>query len=497
MADDFRPGMSRSRAPWLYRFVRNRRAQAEPLGAILVLSLVVVSTALIVTFGATAIGDVQSQSDLNRAENTMTLLDSRLSTVALSGSKSQRVEMPGSRGEYTVDEDAGTIRLVHRNYTGTDDHTIMSNTSLGAITYRNGDASVAYQGGGVWRKYEDGSTKMVSPPEFHYREGSLTFPLIRIRGDSSTGGATTVVASSSDDGTMVYPRDETYPSGKAYDNPVENGTVEAIIHSEYAKAWGEYFSTRTDGEVRYPSEDVVAVELISIGVLGDFQMPPEGQGISIAGMESGHSLEDFSFTIRPQDTEESSFSNLDWSMYAEKGQQQFEIHVGGSSHDCDEYVELSLYYSDDGGETHHGWFTDDYLKTECGEVNGNPADGDEIWVDVDLTPPNGTASLNYEKVKNKNVHFSSGSKTLATDATFDEHPDDPGVTYAENDDEDLTLLTRHYFALMGPGFDLVVDDQNSAGIGESASSGYIYYGGNGEVVTYLHVTKHNVTATVN
>lgn len=490
--------MARSRVPRLYRFVRDRTAQAEPIGVVLVIGLVLASTTVVVAFGSAAIGDVQSRSELDRAENGMTLLDSRLSTVALGDSETQSVDLPTTSGGYTVDPDAGTIRIVHRNYDGSNDATLVPNTSLGAIVYRSDGASIAYQGGGVWRSYEDGSTRMVSPPEFHYRQGTLTFPLVRIEGSGGATGTATVTARSAGRGASVYPDEATYPNGKNYSNPVEDGTVEVIIDSEYAEAWGSYFSTRTDGNVSYPGPNTVAVELITIGTLGDFQMPPETQGLTVRGMDSGHSLQDFSFTIRPQDTEESSFANLDWSLYARQGQRQFEIHVGGNGvNDCNEDVALSLYYSDDGGDTHHGWYSDDYLETKCGEVNGKPADGDEIWVDVDLTPPNGTASMNYEKVKNDNVHFKSGSKTLASDATFDDHPPDPGVTYTSGSDEDLPVLTRHYFAKMGPGFDLVVADQNNAGIGESGSAGYIYYGGNGRVVTYLHITNHNVTAQVN
>jgi hypothetical protein len=490
----------RSRLPGLRRFVRERSGQAEPLGVILILGLVLVSTTAVVAFGSAAIGDVQSRSELDRAENGMTLLDSRLSTVALGDSESQRVDLPTTNGGYTVDPDAGTIRIVHRNYDGTNDMTLVPTTSLGAITYRSNGESIAYQGGGVWRSYEDGSAKMVSPPEFHYRKGTLTFPLVRINGSGSATGQATVSARSSGHGTAVYPDDETYPNGDSYANPVENGTVEVIIESEYAEAWGSYFSERTDGNVSYPGPNTVAIEVISIGTLGNFQMPPETQGITIRGMDSGHSLDDFRFRIRPQDTEESSFANLDWSLYAQQGQQQFEIHVGGNGvNDCGEDVALAIYYSDDGGNTHHGWYSDDYLETKCGEVNGKPADGDEIWVDVDLTPEDGT-SMNFEKVKNDMTHFKSGSKTLAGDANFDDHPADSShgpYPYTAGDTEELTFLTRHYFARIGPSFDLVVADGNNAGIGESASSGYIYYGGNGKVVTYLHITEHNVTASVN
>ncbi|MFB6109062.1 MAG: hypothetical protein ABEJ82_09545 [Haloplanus sp.] len=489
--------MSRSRAPWLYRVVAERNAQAEPIGVVLVLGIVVVSTTAVVVLGASALSDVQSRSALDRAENGMTLLDSRASTVALGDAESQTVDLPTSSGRYEVDPTAGRIRIEHKNYDDAgSNETILPWTNLGAVVYHNGDQTIAYQGGGVWRSYGDGESRMVSPPEFHYRHATLTLPIVSVEGSGS--GRTDVQVSEGDRGVPVYPNVSAgYPNGDAYDNPVSNGTVVITVESQYAHAWGDYFSTRTAGNVSYPAPNTVSVEVISIGTLGAFQMPQETKSITVRGMDSGHSLNDFSFTLRPQDTESSSFSNLDWSLYAQKGQQLFEMHIEASTSSCGAPVALAIYYSDDGGDTHQGWYDSDAFTTTCGEINGKPADGDEIWVDVDLVPANNSNSMNYQKVENDMVEFKSGPKNLDPNARFDQHlPADPDVHYDPGDNEDLALITRHYFAMMGPNFDPTVADANSAGVGEAASHGYIDYDGSGKVVTYLHVTRNNVTATV-
>ncbi|MFC7194689.1 hypothetical protein ACFQL4_08535 [Halosimplex aquaticum] len=49
-----------------------------------------------------------------------------------------------------------------------DETKTLTNVTLGAVRYENGDHDIAYQGGGVWKGTEAGTT-MLSPPEFHFR----------------------------------------------------------------------------------------------------------------------------------------------------------------------------------------------------------------------------------------------------------------------------------------------------------------------------------------
>jgi hypothetical protein len=219
-----------------------RRAQAEPLAVILLVGLTVVGAGTIVVFGSQALDDSTASVDVGQAEHALTQLDSKASLVAHGASDTQRVRLTrNSRGDIAIDEDAGrmTVRIVNGTH---GDETIM-NESLGAVSYDRGRTTLAYQGGGVWRADGDGNgSAMVSPPEFHYRDGTLTLPLVRLRGDHVSGRSVRV--------TQAGPTDGRYPNATR-SNPLTKGTVFVTVRSRYYRAWGTFFAERTSGNVSY------------------------------------------------------------------------------------------------------------------------------------------------------------------------------------------------------------------------------------------------------
>ncbi|MBX0303651.1 DUF7289 family protein [Haloarcula salinisoli] len=225
---------------------RQPRAQSGPLGFLLVFALVIAATTLIVALGAGAIGGTQETLDEERAEKAMTQFDSQAALVALGNSQVQRVDLSSGRANsYQVEDDAGRMTLSYTNQTNGNETTIFSKP-MGRIRYQtdNGD-NIAYQGGGVWRSDGNGNAVMVSPPEFHYRDATLTLPLVTV-GSSGTIGDRAVISNAK---TTRY-----FPNGtrnSAYRNPLENARVEVSVTSDYYRAWGEYFETRTDGQVEF------------------------------------------------------------------------------------------------------------------------------------------------------------------------------------------------------------------------------------------------------
>ncbi|MFC6757652.1 hypothetical protein ACFQER_14540 [Halomicroarcula sp. GCM10025894] len=212
---------------------RQPRAQAGPLGFLLVFALVIAATTLIVALGSGAIGGTQETLDEERAEKAMTQLDSQAALVALGNSQVQRVDLSSGRANsYDVEADAGRMTLSYTNQTNGNETTIFSER-MGRIRYQtdNGD-TIAYQGGGVWRSDGNGNAVMVSPPEFHYRDATLTLPLVTV-GSSGTIGDRAVISNAQ---TTRY-----FPNGtknSAYSNPLENARVEVSVTSEYYRAWG-------------------------------------------------------------------------------------------------------------------------------------------------------------------------------------------------------------------------------------------------------------------
>ncbi|WP_224269565.1 DUF7289 family protein [Haloprofundus salinisoli] len=475
---------------------RGDRAQSELIGVVLLFGLVVAGTAAVVALGGVAIDDAKSHSEFDRAEQVMTLFDSKAATVALGDSEVKTVSLGRSGGQYVVDESSGRLTIVHENYDGAGSDETLYDEPLGAVVYHAADGgTIAYQGGGVWSAPADGGATMVSPPEFHYRDGTLTLPVVRATGTSTTSGASSARIKAQSRGDRVYPDSsatygEDEDGARRYVNPVENGRVVVKVQSEYYRAWAEFFRSRTEGEVEvYPGTQTATVALVTLGTNGDFRMPAERGSIDVRGMAE-HTLDDFSIALRPDDSDSANFNNLQWSLAAEEGDQQFEIHLRktGSS-GCDIAISTSVYYSDDGGDTYHGWYDDDAFTTHCEDLDG---DGDnEVLLDADFVD-NG-ASLTYKKLqKSELMHFKPGE--LRESVTFDEHEADSGETYTagENDELPLSTLVSHYFSLLSPSFELIVYDKNSNTISESVSSGRVVYSGDENYVTYLQVSESEV-----
>ena len=222
--------------------LRRSRGQSAGVGFVLVLGLVLAVSALVVSVGGGAIDDLQRSADIERAESAMTQLDASLARVALGDAPAQRVQLPTTgRGSVEVVEDAGSVTIEIDRIAGTDE-TIVNDQTLGAVVYEAEGSRIAYQGGGVWRKGE-GDARMVSPPEFHYRGATLTFPLVRVTGTADG------------EGVRIRPSDlanRRWPDpANGNTNPVDSGTVVVTVQSDYYRGWGQYFETRTDGTVEY------------------------------------------------------------------------------------------------------------------------------------------------------------------------------------------------------------------------------------------------------
>lgn len=228
----------------------SRRAQSSVIGIVLIIGLTLAAASAVVVFGSSAIDDGRQESRIGQAEQAMTQFDSRAAQVALGESDVQTVRLGGgSSGQYQTDTDAGRLTLIHKNDSGPGTEEIIHNSSLGEFTFELGDTEIAYQGGGVWRTNGDGST-MVSPPEFHYRSGTLTLPIIRVSGEES-GAGNVHARVENRDSIQVFPNStRSYNvSGDPYRNPLEQGELYVEIESQYCQGWQSYFESRTEGAI--------------------------------------------------------------------------------------------------------------------------------------------------------------------------------------------------------------------------------------------------------
>lgn len=520
------------------RVYDGRRGQASVVGLALVVAMVILGTVAIVTFGNAAIDGAEDQSRLTRAEHSMTLFDSKAAQVGLGDTQVHTVNFGDDAGNYVVDESAGTISIIQLDYDdnttnddgdndvittydgnpGTEDDVyILPPQPLGAVVHETEGAQVAYQGGGVWRKGDDGGVSMISPPEFHYRGLTLTLPIIQTKGSGSVAGTARATIEKSNSEVPVYPHPtKKYDhTGDSFQNPIERGEVLIEIQSEYYKGWGKYFEDRTEGKVNYfPATDTVTVRLISLGNLGDFQMPGDGGHLVVPGASDGHNSKELSIKVRPDDADSANFANLQWSFYAQSGSQQLEIHLkkSGSGTKCtsgstDIKADLTIYFSDDGGTTYHGWHESEAYEAQCADLNDDgddeiyfeidfidDEDGDTEYDDLETNDP----EMTYQSLSSSDLqHFSLSGASLDSSPKFDEHssvgwePVDPTTTTMTSD-----RLLNHYFGLLPNDFYLTVDDKNSDTMNEGVSGGTFNTEGSGKFVTYLHVTRNEVKVTI-
>ncbi|MDX1746640.1 MAG: hypothetical protein R3324_11935, partial [Halobacteriales archaeon] len=281
------------------------RGQTETIGVVLLLAMTIIGTSAVVAFGGTALDEAKLVSQNRGTAHTMTQFDSRAALVALGDSDVQTFSLGNSgEGSYYVDEDAGWINISHYNRSGNGNAEEILNKSLGAVVYETPDSVIAYQGGGVWQGTGQNST-MVSPPEFHYRSATLTFPLIRVVGSDSASGEVDARITPETRGIRVYPHPtRTYAVGPAdpYQNPIQEGEVRVTIHSTYYKAWAEYFRTRSSGDLTvHDNNDTVELTLLSTGTLGDFDMPGEGNAVQVRGLGNSHQITNFTISLIDDD----------------------------------------------------------------------------------------------------------------------------------------------------------------------------------------------------
>jgi hypothetical protein len=219
------------------------RGQSEVLGVVLLIGLVLTTAAISVYIGSLALGDVALEVDGENAVQSMRQADSRLSRVAYKEESGQVVLFGGADESVSVHNDSRFVVTMN------DDPACRVNVTMGSIVRElEGEQTVAYEGGGVWRTTGDG-TEMVSPPDLQYSDGTVNFPMVSlaggVEGKTNRLTATKDVAASRQLAESI--REDL--SKPACAQP-QNMTV-TVEDSRYYRAWGEFFETRVGGTVTY------------------------------------------------------------------------------------------------------------------------------------------------------------------------------------------------------------------------------------------------------
>ena len=235
------------------------RGVSSPIGVVLLLGITITAVTALLLTGGPVLSDTRADAEQSQTENAMAQFSSKASLVGLGESGDQRFSLGRiSEGSVRIDERAGNVSVYADRPGG---RVYIGNVSMGAMVYRSGDTEIAYQGGGVWDR-TDGFTRMVSPPEYHYRADTLTFPIINVTGRGTASGDVRGRVTADAEGRALYPnatRNETFV------NPLTNGTVSVEIESRYCRGWESFFRERTQGDLEQAcgegAEDTVVVDL--------------------------------------------------------------------------------------------------------------------------------------------------------------------------------------------------------------------------------------------
>lgn len=225
--------------------VPDQRALADLIGIVLLVGMAVLGATLILLVGGPTLADAQADAEVSNAVIAMQELDRQVSNVAYTydGGTAQRIDVraiddDGALG--TTERSWMRVTIVNATTGATD--TELTNATLGTVRYTNGDTTVGFEGGGVWRSDRQAAV-MVSPPAFAFHDRTLTLPIISVAGDPALSNA--IATNRAGPPVQVFPN-----RSESLVNPIDGVKVRVTVHSRYYEAWGRYFAETTNGYVR-------------------------------------------------------------------------------------------------------------------------------------------------------------------------------------------------------------------------------------------------------
>ena len=444
----------------------DRRGVSSVMGVVLLLGITLMVVTVILATSVVVLADAQSDARISQMENSMSQMSSKASLVALGDSDSHQFNLGDVDGaEVELRPEMGNLKIIYEM--NESDPITLYDEPLGALVYERGDVEVAYQAGGVWKKQGEWST-MISPPEFHYRSATLTFPIIRVTGDYRESGPVRGTVVTHEDGGAIYPNESA-----SLLNPLTNGTVIVEVESEYYQGWHEFFDQRTEGEIDVDADNkTIRAELRTLSDIGQYSL---SDGLKAAGIKEDPGVTAFNITF-VRDGVPAGFNPVRISLYSEENTagEEFEIHIDPHNNDPPKFT---IYYRDDDGEEIWEGTADEF------EVEGS---GWYYELAIDFL----SEETNLTYTTSTNADLVATVEDPAENTTID------GVTYEEGDELQLGTIINHYLVNMEGTIDLDHVAQGGQGgpvlINEEASTGTIEYEPDGDIIQYLHVTNQTV-----
>jgi hypothetical protein len=208
------------------KILTSEEAVSEVVDFVTILGLLVLSIGIIGVAGYPIVKNAQEANHIENTKQSFIVLANNVNKVVIGQAPSQSVELKMYEGSLSV-TGSSTINITADNSTG-QRIPIVNDTQMRSIESVVGETIITYEGTGVWAKYPNGNTILVSKPLITNLGNVLVIPVVTIGGISSTGGSgmsrVTVKGAPS---VVFYPK-------------LNNITVR--INSSYADGWMKYFN---------------------------------------------------------------------------------------------------------------------------------------------------------------------------------------------------------------------------------------------------------------
>ncbi len=365
------------------------------------------------------------------------------------------------------------------------------NASMGTVRYYSGDRVIAYEGGGVWSRYSDGGTIMISPPEFHYNGETMTLPIVKVNGNDSVGGSSDVniKVRSSNTPVILYPNTGININ---FTNPLECNKILIYINSEFYDGWAEYAEslTSTNALVDHGNKTAV-VEMNTRADMGTF---PLTYSFNVAGLNYTNPapIYNFSFFYESEEQSASNFNPTGSVLTATSGTKTL---VYGISKKPPQSVHLGAVNSL--GATNAITYTDSALGKS------------EKWVSDSSSEFIVNEDLYNNKKANSTVDFLNDSYILeydSNDAAFSWGPVSSTSTTPDlyivknnpNSTQSLNNITQHYMRLMAQDgtIECTWQQKSNNKINLDDSTYTLNYDGGHAILTYMHITSNELDVTI-
>jgi hypothetical protein len=208
-------------------FLLSEDAVSEVVDFVTILGILTLSIGLIGVAGYPIVKNAQEANHIENTRQSFIVLAENINKVVLGQAPSQSVELKMYGGSLSA-TGSSTINITANstNSTGTS-RIVLVDRQMRSIESTVGDTYVAYEGTGVWAKYPNGNTILVSKPLITNQSNVLVIPIVTIGGISSTGGS-----------GMSRVTVKGVPSVTFYKNVSD---IIVTITGDYNMGWEDYF----------------------------------------------------------------------------------------------------------------------------------------------------------------------------------------------------------------------------------------------------------------